>query len=355
MGTTLEDSTEESTEESTDTGTDMDVTTDMATTDMVTAYMGTVVVVAQISLDQTYTAELADPTSSEYMALEADFTAGMDEIMTAQFGSDYNRTEVLGFSAGSVVVDFQTIFNQAPVASDNFLEATTTAMENAIVAAISGGSLGNLTVVAGSFGVATDIEVSSFSFVEAADDLDFDFNVDNIYEMTVTLSNSGGADVDSIANDGDSTNNNADNFAIYFVVSDTSNLDDSSALTIWTDADTSDATNMQAGINSGSTLVIADVFAMINVPKADCGLYTHLCVYVNGTSDAVFSDSDSSNDYTCIEAFGTDDADYLPCSGCIARVSLLVIVLAMVAQLLSLQEQVALVQNLITTDEDIAS
>ena len=79
----------------------------------------------------------------------------MDEIMTAQFGSDYNRTEVLGFSAGSVVVDFQTIFNQAPVASDNFLEATTTAMENAIVAAISGGSLGNLTVVAGSFGVAT--------------------------------------------------------------------------------------------------------------------------------------------------------------------------------------------------------
>lgn len=133
--------------------------------------------------------------------------------------------------------------------------------------------------------------------------------------MTVTLSNTGGADVDSIAADGDSTNNAADNFAIYFVVSDTSNLDSSSAMTIWTDADTSDATNMQAGINAGSSLVIADVFAMINVPKSDCGLYTHLCVYVNATADAVFDDSDSSNDYACVEAFGTEDATYLPCSG----------------------------------------
>lgn len=92
----------------------------------------------------------------------------MDLIMIAEFGSDYNRTVVLGFSAGSVVVDFQTIFNQAPVASDNFLETTTTAMENAIVAAISGGSLGNLTVVAGSFGVATGESRLTFLFLLVA-------------------------------------------------------------------------------------------------------------------------------------------------------------------------------------------
>jgi len=328
--------TESVTEDSTDVGTEMDVTTDMATTEMVTIYRAEVIIVAAISLDTTYTAELADPTSSEYLALEADFTSNMDSVLQAEFGDAFNRTEVLSFSAGSVVVEFQTIFNEAPVASDNFLEATATALENAVTAAVSGGSLGNLTIVAGSFGVATDIEVASFAFADDADDLDFDFDVDNIYEMTVTLSNSGGADVDSIAGDGDSTNNADDNFAIWFVASDTANLDSSSALTIWSDADTSDATNMQAGINSGSNLVIADVFAMVNIPKADCGLYTHLCVYVNGTSGAVYSDSDSSNDYFCLEAFGTDDADYLPCSGCIARVSLIVIFLAMVAQLLSL-------------------
>ena len=143
----------------------------------------------------------------------------------------------------------------------------------------------------------SDIEVSSFTFVYE-EDLQFDLDVDNIYEISITLRNSGG----SIT---------VDQFNIYFVVSDTNDLDNSTAVTLWTAADTSETT----GTNSGTTLVITDVFAMINVPKADCGSYTHFCIYVNGTSDADFSDSDSSNNYACIEAFGTEDAEYLPCSG----------------------------------------
>ena len=146
----------------------------------------------------------------------------------------------------------------------------------------------------------SDIEVSSFAFVYE-EDLQFDLDVDNIYEISITLRNSGGS-ISSIT---------VDQFNIYFVVSDTNDLDNSTAVTLWTAADTSETT----GTNSGTTLVITDVFAMINVPKADCGSFTHFCIYVNGTSGADFSDSDSSNDYACIEAFGTENADYLPCSG----------------------------------------
>ncbi len=88
---------------------------------------------------------------------------------------------------------------------------------------------------------------------------------------------------------------------------------------------------MQAGIAVGSSLVLRDVFAMVNIPKADCGLYEYLCVKVEGSSDSVFIDSDSTNDYTCIPAFANDDADYLPCSACISRISFIVLLIPLLS------------------------
>ncbi|XP_072014559.1 uncharacterized protein [Amphiura filiformis] len=325
--------------QTTDTATDMeellatdevttaDTATDLlATASMVTAYSATVTVKASLGLNEVFTSDLNDPTTSAYQTLETDFISTMDDVFQTAYGATYNKTVVEGFRAGSVYVDFRVVFNEAPVASDDYVEATTTALTDTLTAAISDG-FGDFTVIAGSLVAATDLSVSSFSFAEAAADIDFDLNVDNIYTVSITLANGGGASLKSIAADGDSGNNNADNFAITFIVSDSNDLSDSTALTIESDADVSEATNMQAGIAISSTLVLQDVYALVNVPKADCGLYKHLCVKVEGSTDSVFIDEDSTNDYKCIAAFANNDAEYLPCSGCMTRVSFIVLLL----------------------------
>lgn len=183
----------------------------------------------------------------------------------------------------------------------------------------------------------TDLLVSSFAFNDS--DTTFDLDVDNIYTMVVTIKNDdNAATLFSVLADSAAGNDDDDNYAVYFVVSDTDDLSDASATTIYSEADTSSVAdnNMIRGMAGGNSLVLDPVYAMINVPKADCNLYQYLCVKVNQSSTAVWTDGDSTNNYQCVDAFGATDADYLECSGCIARFSGLLILLALVANLLSL-------------------
>lgn len=160
----------------------------------------------------------------------------------------------------------------------------------------------------------TDVSVYNMTFSDAPD-VAFDEDVDNIITFEVVLKNAGGTDIASIAADSDSSNDEDNNWVFSFVVSDLDDPTDSSASVITTDAETTSSTNMAAGISAGSTLTLENVLGLVNVPSADCQTYQYLCVVMSKSSTAVYTDSDSTNNYYCVAGFGNADADYLQCSG----------------------------------------
>nr|XP_002736238.2 PREDICTED: uncharacterized protein LOC100377031 [Saccoglossus kowalevskii] len=76
----------------------------------------------------TYSNKYNDTTSQEYKIVEDIFISMMDEIYTQSTYSEiYNRTEVVGFSAGSVIVHFYIYFNLHSVYNvDDVLESQST-------------------------------------------------------------------------------------------------------------------------------------------------------------------------------------------------------------------------------------
>ena len=159
----------------------------------------------------------------------------------------------------------------------------------------------------------TDIEAVGLAFTDSV--VSFDLDVDNIITFSVDIMNNGGTAIASITTDSSSTNNDDNNWSISFYVSDTSDPTDSASTVIDSAADTTEATNMAAGIAAGATITLESVYGMINVPSSDCTNYQYLCVVISKGSTAVYTDSDSTNNYYCLPAFGNVDATELQCSG----------------------------------------
>ena len=137
------------------------------------------------------------------------------------------------------------------------------------------------------------------SFEIAESDI-FDLSVDNIYTVTLAIRNVGGTDILSIAADDDSSNDGDDNWEITFYVTDNSTLESSdNTIIITSEADSSSATNMAAGVASGDTLTLTSVYAMINVPADDCVMYDYICASVVAGSSANYTDDDSTNNVIC--------------------------------------------------------
>ncbi|KAM7008645.1 uncharacterized protein LKV04_000739 [Tautogolabrus adspersus] len=65
----------------------------------------------QFKLQQNFTAQLANTSSPEFKELKNKVSAALDQVYSAKYGTNFNRTVINGFSQGSVVVDAEVIFN----------------------------------------------------------------------------------------------------------------------------------------------------------------------------------------------------------------------------------------------------
>jgi hypothetical protein len=203
----------------------------------------------------------------------------------------------------------------------------TTAMASAAAGttAVATTAAESLTTVAS----ASDIEAYGLS-VTSPSNLIFDLDVDNIVTYSVVVRNAGGTDI--------AASSSGDNFALTFLISSHADPTDVDATTVEFAAETSSAENLAAGITAGSTVTITGANAMINIPSATCSTYQYTCVQVSVASGASYDDSVTTNNYYCL-AFG-DTAENLAglvtCSGCTLKVSMIVLLVAMlVSQLLS--------------------
>ncbi|XP_022091818.1 uncharacterized protein LOC110979935 [Acanthaster planci] len=236
----------------------------------------------------------------------------------------------------SMAVEYTTLITASTdVATDIVTEVVTMAMD--MTTAAAGTTAVDVTTAAATTAAESLTTVASASDIEAyglsvtsPSNLIFDLDVDNIVTYSVVVRNAGGTDI--------AARSSGDNFALTFLISSHSDPTDVDASTVEFVAETSSAENLAAGITAGSTITITGTNAMINIPSATCSTYQYTCVQVSKASGASYDDSVTSNNYYCL-AFG-DTAENLaglvPCSGCTLKVSILLLLVAMVAsQLLS--------------------
>ncbi|KAK5866131.1 hypothetical protein PBY51_020345 [Eleginops maclovinus] len=63
-------------------------------------------------MQQTFTPQLANKSSSEFIELKNKVKTALDKVYSEQYGSSFNRTVINSFSQGSVVVDAELRFNK---------------------------------------------------------------------------------------------------------------------------------------------------------------------------------------------------------------------------------------------------
>lgn len=158
---------------------------------------------------------------------------------------------------------------------------------------------------------STDIQ--AFGLVITNDFTEFTLDVDNIVTYNVTIKNVGGTDIAA---------GSSDLYDILITVSDNADPTASGAETIDVTPLLTSATNLDAGITAGETIVVENVHTMINIPTADCSTYMYdtagyICVQISKASGASFTDDSTTNNYYCL-SFGDVVDGYtgtLECSG----------------------------------------
>ncbi|XP_045072032.1 mucin-5AC [Coregonus clupeaformis] len=109
-------------------------TTAVASTDPPSSSEGTLSL--RFSLDQTFTSDLANSSSSAFKALAGRVVSELNNVYKAKFGASFIRTVVNSFRSGSIVVDSTLIFNNISSVPNNSLAAQT--LQNAITFNTSG-------------------------------------------------------------------------------------------------------------------------------------------------------------------------------------------------------------------------
>lgn len=169
-------------------------------------------------------------------------------------------------------------------------------------------------------------DLQGYGLIVTNDFTEFTLGVDNIVTYNFTIRNAGGTDIASSSDD---------LYDLSVIVSDNSNPNSNSATTMTITPLLTAATNLDAGIASGASIVIENVHTMINIAEDDCSTYEngYVCVEVSKVSGASYTDSDTSNNYYCLE-FGAVNNGYtgvLTCAACTAKVSLFAMLLSALA------------------------
>ncbi|XP_799407.1 uncharacterized protein LOC576138 [Strongylocentrotus purpuratus] len=169
-------------------------------------------------------------------------------------------------------------------------------------------------------------DIQAFGLVITNDFSEFTLDVDNIVTYNVTIKNVGGTDIAA---------GSSDLYDILITVSDNADPTASGAETMDVTPLLTSATNLDAGITAGETIVIENVHTMINIPSADCSTYMYdttgyVCVQISKASGASFTDDSTTNNYYCL-SFGDVVDGYtgtLECSACVAKISLIALLVS---------------------------
>ncbi|XP_041476559.1 uncharacterized protein LOC121424828 [Lytechinus variegatus] len=166
-------------------------------------------------------------------------------------------------------------------------------------------------------------DIQAFGLVITNDFTEFTLDVDNIVTYNVTIKNAGGTDI---------TATDSDLYSLLIVVSDNADPTSSNATTQDITPLLTSATNLDAGIVAGESIVIENVHTMINVASEVCSTYQngYVCVEISKASGASYTDDSSTNNYYCL-SFGAVAEGYtgtLECSGCVARISFIALLVS---------------------------
>lgn len=152
---------------------------------------------------------------------------------------------------------------------------------------------------------------------------EFTLDVDNIVTYQFALRNLGDT---AIASTGDIL------YDLTVYVSNNADPTSSAATTQEITPLLTSATNLNSGIDGGSTIVIENVHTMINIATTDCPTYEEgfVCIVMSKASGASYTDSDTTNNYHCLpfSAVADGGTGTLTCAACVVKTSLLVMFLS---------------------------
>ncbi|XP_053712477.1 uncharacterized protein LOC128754121 [Synchiropus splendidus] len=135
------------------TGTGLPPGTTKAATATITESPSTATLALKFSMNQEYTADLADSSTAAYKKLDTTVTTEVDSISQDLYGSDYVGSEVNSFTEGSVIVDMTLKFK-----SDNVVPSSTTAQEKLSLKLVDSSVL---KVIKGSISIGSSNSTSS--------------------------------------------------------------------------------------------------------------------------------------------------------------------------------------------------